>query len=141
MFCYAANTTNKVDRLSVISQFATTLNAGAPTTRCHYISLTTSTMGWELLKVQHSSATFGVVCLWVAHKLMNLPRSRYLTSCALDDDQDDLYYHKVYKEMVEFVAKCCGPVGRRRFPESRGSPRPIALPGIWEVLSPPRLVG
>ena len=36
---------------------------------------------------------------------------------------------------------CCGPVGRRRFPESWGSPRPAALPRMWEVLSPPRLVG
>ena len=36
---------------------------------------------------------------------------------------------------------CCGPVGRRWFPESQGSPRPAALPGLWDVLSPPRTVG
>ena len=32
---------------------------------------------------------------------------------------------------------CCGPVGRRRFPESLGSPRPAAPPWRWVVLSPP----
>ena len=36
---------------------------------------------------------------------------------------------------------CCGPVGRRRFPESLGSPRPAAPPWRWVVLSPPNLVG
>ena len=36
---------------------------------------------------------------------------------------------------------CCGPVGRRWFPESRVSPRPAAPPWMREVLSPPRMVG
>ena len=36
---------------------------------------------------------------------------------------------------------CCGPVGRRRFPESLGSPRPATPPWRWVVLSPPNLVG
>ena len=37
--------------------------------------------------------------------------------------------------------RCCGPVGRRWFPESWGSPRPAALPGMREVLSPSRIGG
>ena len=37
--------------------------------------------------------------------------------------------------------RCCGPVGRCLFPESRGSPRPAAPPWRRVVLSPPRMVG
>ena len=40
-----------------------------------------------------------------------------------------------------FASHCCGPVGRCRFPESLGSPRPAAPPWRWVVLSPPILVG
>ena len=58
-----------------------------------------------LLTVQHPSATSEVACVFIAHKLLNLPGSGYLTSCALDGDQDNFHCHKVYKEMVEFVAK------------------------------------
>ena len=35
---------------------------------------------------------------------------------------------------------CCGPVGRRWFPESLGSPRPATPPWRRVVLSPPRTV-
>ena len=55
--------------------------------------------------MQHPSATSEVARVFVAHKLLNLPRSGYLTSCAEDDDQDEVHCHKVYREVVEFVAK------------------------------------
>ena len=54
---------------------------------------------------------------------------------------DDLGGSYGLSKVQYLEARCCGPVGRRWFPESWGSPRPAALPRIWEVLSPPRLVG
>ena len=40
-----------------------------------------------------------------------------------------------------YHSHCCGRVGRRGFPESLGSPHPVAPPWRRVVLSPPRTVG